>query len=123
MFLPLGGESFACLDSFHAPDLSVHPALSRLQLVSILCSVGFSPCPDLPSVCIFQDMSDPPFLGFFPLHSLGCELLHTDSWYVSECFVASGLPTVQIWDRVNAGCHSWNPLTFLSSLCVPLMED
>src|SRR6266850_1137299 len=42
-------------------------------------------------------------------------LLRTDSWYVSECFVASGLPTVRIWNRANAGCHSWNPLTCLLS--------
>jgi len=41
-------------------------------------------------------------------------VLHTDSWYISECFVASGLPTVWIWDRANVGCHSWNPLTSLS---------
>src|SRR6267142_1159489 len=34
MFLPLGGESFAHLDSFRAPDLSVCPVLSRLQVVS-----------------------------------------------------------------------------------------
>jgi len=50
-------------------------------------------------------------------------VLCTDSWYVSECFVVSGLPTVWIWDCANAGCHSWNPLTFLSALCVPLTED
>src|SRR6266850_1962630 len=49
-------------------------------------------------------------------------LLRTDSWYVSECFVASGLPTVRIWDCANAGCHSWNPLTCLLSRFVPLME-
>jgi len=24
---------------------------------------------------------------------------------------------------LNVGCHSWNPLTILLSLCVPLMED
>src|SRR6267142_7185894 len=34
MFLPPGGESFACSDSFRAPDLSVRPVLSRLQVVS-----------------------------------------------------------------------------------------
>src|SRR6267142_1295480 len=39
-----------------------------------------------------------------------------------ECFVASGLPTVRIWNRANAGCHSWNPLTWLLSLFVPLTE-
>src|SRR6267142_4002151 len=33
-----------------------------------------------------------------------------------------GLPTVRIWDRANAGCHSWNPSSFLLSLCVPLTE-
>jgi len=49
-------------------------------------------------------------------------LLRTDSWYVSACFVAMGLPTVRIWDRVNVGCHSWNPSSFSLSLCVPLME-
>ena len=36
--------------------------------------------------------------------------------------MASGLPTVQIWDRANVGCHSWNPLTSLSSSCDPLTE-
>src|SRR6266850_2130699 len=50
------------------------------------------------------------------------KMLRTDSWYVSECFVASGLPTVRIWNRANAGCHSWNPLTCLLSLFVPLTE-
>ena len=49
-------------------------------------------------------------------------LLRTDSWYVSECFVASGLPTVRIWNRANAGCHSWNPPTWLLSRFVPLTE-
>jgi len=52
----------------------------------------------------------------------GYMLLRMDSWYISECFVVSGLPTVWIWDRANVGCHSWNPLTCLLSLCVPLME-
>src|SRR6267142_7102732 len=32
--LPPGGESFACSDSFRAPDMSIHPVLSRLQVVS-----------------------------------------------------------------------------------------
>src|SRR6267142_514168 len=50
------------------------------------------------------------------------KVLRTDSWYVSECFVASGLPTVRIWNRANAGCHSWNPLTCLLSRFVPLTE-
>ena len=49
-------------------------------------------------------------------------VLHTDSWYVSACFVAIGLPTVRIWDCANAGCHSWNPLTCLLSRFVPLTE-
>jgi len=49
-------------------------------------------------------------------------MLRTDSWYVSACFVAIGLPTVRIWDRANAGCHFWNPLYFFLSLCMPLME-
>src|SRR6267142_3048330 len=52
----------------------------------------------------------------------GYMLLRMDSWYISECFVVSGLPTVWIWDRANVGCHSWNPSSFLLSLCVPLME-
>src|SRR6267142_875155 len=50
------------------------------------------------------------------------EVLRMDSWYVSECFVVSGLPTVRIWNRANAGCHSWNPLTCLLSRFVPLTE-
>jgi len=49
-------------------------------------------------------------------------VLHMDAWYVSACFVAIGLPTVRIWDRANAGCHSWNPLTCLLSRFVPLTE-
>src|SRR6267142_3504583 len=49
-------------------------------------------------------------------------VLRTDSWYVSECFVALGLPTVWIWNRVNVGCYSWNPLTCLLSRFVPLTE-
>jgi len=49
-------------------------------------------------------------------------MLCTDSWYVSECFVVSGLPTVRIWNCANAGCHSWNPLTCLLSCFVPLTE-
>jgi len=36
--LPPGGESFARLDSFHAPDLSIHPVLSRLQVVSAMAA-------------------------------------------------------------------------------------
>src|SRR6267142_4835484 len=55
------------------------------------------------------------------LHS-SRELLRTDSWYVSACFVAIGLPTVRIWDHANVGCYSWNPLTCLLSRFVPLTE-
>src|SRR6266850_5958444 len=56
------------------------------------------------------------------IHSDSSHLLRTDSWYVTACFVAIGLHTVRIWDRVKAGCHSWNPSSFSSSQCVPLME-
>jgi len=49
-------------------------------------------------------------------------MLRTVLWYVSECFVASGLHTVRIWERGNAGCHSWNPLTSDCSESDPLME-
>src|SRR6267142_2361179 len=66
--------------------------------------------------------SSPPTPPLFPLHPPMSRLLRTDSWYVSECFVASGLPTVRIWNRANAGCHSWNPLTCLLSRFVPLTE-
>jgi len=36
--LPPGGESFACSDSFCAPDLSIRPMLSRLQVVSAMAA-------------------------------------------------------------------------------------
>src|SRR6267142_958018 len=52
----------------------------------------------------------------------GYMLLRMDSWYISECFVVSGLPTVWIWDLAYVGCLSWNPLTCLLSLCVLLMD-
>ena|SRR6266850_5809642 len=52
----------------------------------------------------------------------GHSLLRTDSWYISAYVVAIGLPTVWIWGRANAGCHSWNPLSCLLSCFVPLTE-
>src|SRR6266850_3204631 len=54
---------------------------------------------------------------------LRCNMLHMDSgmslsalWHLD--WLLYGYGTV-----LNAGYHSWNPLTILLSLCVPLMED
>jgi len=48
-------------------------------------------------------------LKHYSASAVGAPVLHMDFWYVSECFVASGLVTIQIWDRSKCGLPFLEP--------------
>src|SRR6267142_6422113 len=115
--------NFFCLTLFLFPLPTGYSLCRHAPSAESFACSHWSICPRPPVVPIICAVHVWRQLPSFPIHTyLSRFLLCMDSWYVSECFVVSGLPTVRIWNRANAGCHSWNPLTCLLSHFVPLTE-